>query len=200
MEISMVSSTTAIRRPPLSSQDVSDGPQAEKERDEEEYDDDDDVTVIILDAPYPPAQSRSSATAVPHSALVNASFAADYDDPQGEFRRAQQSLARQQTRRNEMVQELRVVERSSFRLFLMILVVPVVLLVVAVAAVVSDDVDCSGMAAQQTSGSGTASEMGNSSTQQPGAAGGASCWNDQRTFRNAFSTRCICDSVPASNN
>jgi hypothetical protein len=194
MEISMVSSTTAIGRPPLSSQEVSDGAQAEKERDEEEYDDDDDVTVIILDAQYPAASGRSSAAMAPHSALVNASFAADYDDAQGELRRAQQSLARQQTRRNEMVQELRVVERSSFRLFLMILVVPVVLLVVAVAAVVSDDVDCSGMA--QASVGGTASEGGSSST-QPEAAAGVSCWNDPRTFRNAFSTRCICDSVPA---
>jgi hypothetical protein len=205
MEIGMVSSSTAQRRPPPFSQDAAAGVlqnHGEKEEREEDDDDDDDVTVVILDAQYPPS-GRS-----PSASFFNSSLAVD-DGGIGGGRRAQQDLqdsrARQQTRRNEMVQELRVVQRSSFRLFLAILVLPVVLLVIAVASVMSDDVDCSGMAPTGqnvgtiSSSSSSSSNNINSTTavnSQPSEV--VSCWNEQRTFRNAFTTRCICDSVPAA--
>jgi hypothetical protein len=201
MEIGMVSSSTAQRRPPPLSQDAA----AEvlhnhADKEEREEDDDDDVTVVILDAQYPPSGGRSVS-----SSFINSSLAVD-DGGIGGGRRAQQdlqdSLARQQLRRNEMVQELRVVQRSSFRLFLAILVLPVVLLVIAVASVMSDDVDCSGMApTSQNVDTSISNNINNNinatdvSSQQQSEV--VSCWNEQRTFRNAFTTRCICDSVPA---
>jgi hypothetical protein len=202
MEIGMVSSSTAQRRPPPFSQDAAAEvlhKHAEKEGREEDDDDDDDddVTVVILDAQYPPSGRSVS------SSFINSSLAVD-DGGIGVGRRAQQdlqdSLARQQTRRNEMVQELRIVQRSSFRLFLAILVLPVVLLVIAVASVMSDDVDCSGMAPTGPNVDTTSSTNSNSNatavaSQQQSEV--VSCWNEQRTFRNAFTTRCICDSVPA---
>jgi hypothetical protein len=201
MEIGMVSSSTAQRRPPPFSQDAeAEVPpkQAEKEEREEEDDDydDDDVTVVILDAQYPPSGRSVS------SSFINSSLAVD-DGGQGLGRRAQQdlqdSLARQQLRRNEMVQELRVVQRSSFRLFLAILVLPVVLLVIAVASVMSDDVDCSGMAptSQNVDTISSISSSNANDVASPQQSEVVSCWNEQRTFRNAFTTRCICDSVSA---
>lgn len=205
MEVGMVSSSTAQRRPHPSSQDASTAAQrnhGEKDTaEDEEDDDDDDVTVVILDAQY---QSPRRSATTPHGALINSSLAVPYDDL-GEGVRTEQdlqySLVRQQTRRNEMVQELRVVQRSSFRLFLAILVLPVVLLVVAVAAVMTDDVDCSGMAPTTSQiADGAVVATANNGTSVDSQPAVVSCWNEQRTFRNAFTTRCICDSVPASTN
>eukprot|EP00521_Asterionellopsis_glacialis_P007373 CAMPEP_0195292176 /NCGR_PEP_ID=MMETSP0707-20130614/8657_1 /TAXON_ID=33640 /ORGANISM="Asterionellopsis glacialis, Strain CCMP134" /LENGTH=175 /DNA_ID=CAMNT_0040352575 /DNA_START=27 /DNA_END=554 /DNA_ORIENTATION=+ len=72
-------------------------------------------------------------------------------------------------RRNILMRELQRVQRASFVHFLLLCLVPTSLLLIVVATVIGDNESCS-------------SEVTN-------------CVREERTFINAFTTRCICDAI-----
>jgi hypothetical protein len=100
--------------------------------------------------------------------------------------------------RRELVHELGNVERSSFRLFVILAFVPAVFLVASIVMVTTDRIDCSSLPTTfSVSSSSAASAAASSSSGGGGATNGTlfACWNEPRTLRNSFTTRCICDSL-----
>jgi hypothetical protein len=105
-------------------------------------------------------------------------------------------------RRRELVRELLTVERSSFRLFAILGFVPAVFLLVSIVLVTTDRVDCSLLPAASVASSSASSSLSpdtKAETAAPSSDAGNgimfACWNEPRTLRNAFTTRCICDSL-----
>ena len=78
---------------------------------------------------------------------------------------------RETHRRNVLLRELRRVQRASFMHFLILCLIPVVLLVVVLVIV------------SGSSGDGCQSET-------------SFCEIEERSFLNAFTTRCVCDAIP----
>jgi hypothetical protein len=72
-------------------------------------------------------------------------------------------------RRNVLLRELQRVQRASFIQFLILCLIPTSLLFVVIATVLGDDEDCESAATQ--------------------------CEKEERTFINAFTTRCVCDAI-----
>jgi hypothetical protein len=75
----------------------------------------------------------------------------------------------EERRRNVLLSELRRVQRASFIHFVLLCLIPTVLLIIVVATVVGDEEDCVSEA--------------------------TFCELEPRTFVNAFTTRCVCDSI-----
>jgi hypothetical protein len=76
----------------------------------------------------------------------------------------------EERRRNVLLGELRRVQRASFIHFVLLCLIPTALLIIVVATVVGDEEDCVSEA--------------------------TFCELEPRTFVNAFTTRCVCDSIP----
>jgi hypothetical protein len=113
-----------------------------------EEEDDDDLTVIVLEQGA-------------ENAFINQAVAAGWvgqDSPEMEERR-----------RNVLLRELQIVQRTSFIHFMMLCLIPTSLLVIVIATVFGEDEDCESLA--------------------------TSCVREARTFINAFTTRCVCDAI-----
>jgi len=76
----------------------------------------------------------------------------------------------EERRRNVLLGELRRVQRASFIHFLLLCLIPTALLIIVIATVVGEEEDCESDA--------------------------TFCELEPRTFINAFTTRCVCDSIP----
>jgi hypothetical protein len=76
-----------------------------------------------------------------------------------------------QQRRAAILAEVERVQRANFIHFALLCLVPTSLLLIVVAAIISEDGDCSGV------------------------EGVTVCEREERTFVNAFTTRCVCDAV-----
>jgi hypothetical protein len=75
----------------------------------------------------------------------------------------------EQRRRNVLLGELRRVQRASFIHFMLLCLIPTALMIIVIATVVGDEEDCVSEA--------------------------TFCELEPRTFVNAFTTRCVCDSI-----
>lgn len=75
----------------------------------------------------------------------------------------------EQRRRNVLLRELRRVQRTSFLHFLILCLIPLLLVVVVLITVLGDNEDC-------------LSDL-------------SFCYLEPRTFMNAFTTRCVCESL-----
>jgi len=78
----------------------------------------------------------------------------------------------EQRRRTILLQELRRVQRSSFIQFFVLCLFPTILLFVVIGAIFSEVEDCNSESSY--------------------------CYMEPRTFMNAFTTRCICESLPVA--
>jgi hypothetical protein len=76
----------------------------------------------------------------------------------------------EERRRNVLLGELRRVQRASFVHFVLLCLIPTALLIIVIATVVGDEEECESDA--------------------------TFCELEPRTFVNAFTTRCVCDSIP----
>ena len=75
----------------------------------------------------------------------------------------------EERRRNVLLRELQRVQRASFIHFLILCLIPTSLLFIVVATVLGEDEDCESEA--------------------------TTCEKEDRTFINAFTTRCVCDAI-----
>jgi hypothetical protein len=76
----------------------------------------------------------------------------------------------EERRRNVLLSELKRVQRASFIHFMLLCLIPTALLIIVVVIFVGDEKDCVSEA--------------------------TFCELEERTFVNAFTTRCVCDSIP----
>jgi hypothetical protein len=76
----------------------------------------------------------------------------------------------EERRRNVLLGELRRVQRASFVHFVLLCLIPTALLIIVIATVVGEEEDCESDA--------------------------TFCELEPRAFVNAFTTRCVCDSIP----
>lgn len=76
----------------------------------------------------------------------------------------------EERRRNVLIRELERVQRASFFQFAILCIIPSVLLVIVIANVVGNEASCVSEA--------------------------SFCQLERRTFINAFTSQCICDSIP----
>jgi hypothetical protein len=113
-----------------------------------QYDDDDDLTVIVLEQGA-------------ENAFINQAAAAGWvgqDSPEMEERR-----------RNVLLRELQIVQRTSFIHFMVLCLIPTSLLLIVIATVFGEDEECESLA--------------------------TACVREARTFINAFTSRCVCDAI-----
>eukprot|EP00525_Craspedostauros_australis_P009870 CAMPEP_0198117636 /NCGR_PEP_ID=MMETSP1442-20131203/18746_1 /TAXON_ID= /ORGANISM="Craspedostauros australis, Strain CCMP3328" /LENGTH=189 /DNA_ID=CAMNT_0043775729 /DNA_START=46 /DNA_END=615 /DNA_ORIENTATION=- len=80
----------------------------------------------------------------------------------------------QERRRNVLLRELRRVQRASFIHFLILCLIPTSLLLIVITTVLSEDESCESEA--------------------------TTCTREERTFINAFTTRCVCDAITLATN
>jgi hypothetical protein len=103
--------------------------------------------------------------------IVLDNSAADRDDQQATIAWIEQTGPEmEERRRNVLLGELRRVQRASFIHFMLLCLIPTALLIIVIATVVGDEEDCESAA--------------------------TFCELEPRTFVNAFTTRCVCDSIP----
>lgn len=81
----------------------------------------------------------------------------------------QDSPEMRERRRNILLRELQRVQRASFIHFIILCLIPTSLLIIVIATVIGEDEDCESAA--------------------------TTCWKEERTFVNAFTTRCVCDAI-----
>jgi len=85
----------------------------------------------------------------------------------------------QERRRLILLRELRRVQQTSFMHFLLLCVIPVALLMIVIATILGESSSCSNI-------------------QDPSGNIELVCSLQARTFMNAFTTRCVCDSIQVS--
>jgi hypothetical protein len=103
--------------------------------------------------------------------IVLDTSAADRDDQQATIAWIEQTGPEmEERRRNVLLGELRRVQRASFIHFMLLCLIPTALLIIVIATVVGDEEACQSEA--------------------------TFCELEPRTFVNAFTTRCVCDSIP----
>mmetsp|Transcript_126476 Transcript_126476/g.188731 ORF Transcript_126476/g.188731 Transcript_126476/m.188731 type:complete len:142 (-) Transcript_126476:25-450(-) len=81
----------------------------------------------------------------------------------------QDSPEMEERRRNVLLRELQRVQRASFIHFLILCLIPTSLLFIVIATVLGEDEECNSEA--------------------------TTCEKEDRTFINAFTTRCVCDAI-----
>ncbi|KAI2513421.1 hypothetical protein MHU86_895 [Fragilaria crotonensis] len=86
----------------------------------------------------------------------------------------QEGPAMEERRRNVLLRELQRVQRASFIHFVLLCMIPTVLLFIVFVTVLGDNENCTSTA--------------------------TTCREDERTFLNAFTTRCICDAIDVKGN
>lgn len=84
----------------------------------------------------------------------------------------QDSPEMQERRRNVLLRELQRVQRASFIHFMILCLIPTSLLFIVIATVLGEDEECQSVA--------------------------TTCAKEDRTFINAFTTRCVCDAIAVS--
>ena len=82
--------------------------------------------------------------------------------------------AMEERRRNVLLRELQRVQRASFIQFVLLCMIPTALLFIVFVTVLGDNENCTSTA--------------------------TTCREDDRTFLNAFTTRCICDAIDVKGN
>jgi hypothetical protein len=86
----------------------------------------------------------------------------------------QDGPAMEERRRNVLLRELQRVQRASFIHFVLLCMIPTVLLFIVFVTVLGENENCTSTA--------------------------TTCREDERTFLNAFTTRCICDAIDVNGN